>query len=89
MLDMSLKSDQIKLAMAGIFAVTLALGIGRFCYTPILPFMRESLGLNSSQAGLIGSWNYFGYFLGSVPFVLQKLYSGTFTSVLLVSGSVK
>ena len=63
---MKLDSDQIKLALAGVLAVALALGIGRFAYTPILPFMRESLGLNSSEAGLIASWNYFGYLIGSL-----------------------
>ena len=63
---MKLDSDQIKLALAGVLAVALALGIGRFAYTPILPFMRESLGLTSSEAGLIASWNYFGYLIGSL-----------------------
>ena len=81
---MSLKSDQIKLAIAGIFAVTLALGIGRFCYTPILPFMRESLGLNSSQAGLIGSWNYFGYFLGSFT-ILFPFFSYNLKSSFIIA----
>ena len=63
---MKLDLDQIKLALAGVLAVALALGIGRFAYTPILPFMRESLGLTSSEAGLIASWNYFGYLIGSL-----------------------
>ena len=53
---MYFNSDQIKLALAGVLAVALALGIGRFSYTPILPHMREALDLSSSEAGLIGSW---------------------------------
>ena len=81
---MSLKSDQIKLAIAGICAVALALGIGRFSYTPILPFMRESLDLSFSQAGIIGSWNYFGYLLGSFailfPFFSYNLKSSFITA---------
>ena len=63
---MKLDLDQIKLTLAGVLAVALALGIGRFAYTPILPFMRESLGLTSAEAGLIASWNYFGYLIGSL-----------------------
>ncbi len=74
---MQINSNQIKLASAGIFAVAIALGIGRFSYTPILPFMREDLNLSSSEAGLIGSWNYFGYLLGSLlilfPFFGDRL----------------
>ena len=74
---MYLNSDQIKLALAGVLAVALALGIGRFSYTPILPYMREALDLSSSGAGLIGSWNYLGYLAGSLsilfPFFAQQL----------------
>ena len=84
---MSLNSDQIKLAIAGICAVALALGIGRFSYTPILPFMRESLDLSSSQAGIIGSWNYFGYLLGSFailfPFFSYNLKSSFITACII------
>ena len=49
---MKLDLDQIKLALAGVLAVALALGIGRFAYTPILPFMRESLGLTLRRQAL-------------------------------------
>ena len=74
---MYFNSDQIKLAFIGVLAVALALGIGRFSYTPILPYMREALGLSSSEAGLIGSWNYIGYLAGSLsilfPFFSKQL----------------
>ena len=54
------------LILTGIAALTIAVGIGRFSYTPILPYMISELKLTTTDAGLIASSNYLGYLLGSL-----------------------
>lgn len=56
----------MSLAVGGLIALAAGMGIGRFIYTPILPLMAEQLQLSASQAGLIASSNYLGYFAGAL-----------------------
>lgn len=50
----------------GISLLVIAMGISRFAFTPILPFMRIDEHLSFTQGGWLASCNYIGYFLGAL-----------------------
>ena len=52
--------------LGGILLLVLAMGISRFAFTPILPFMRRDAGFTLETAGYLASSNYVGYFIGAL-----------------------
>jgi len=56
----------LRIAFAGMAALAMAMGIGRFAFTPILPMMQDDAGLTVVSGGYLASANYLGYLAGSL-----------------------
>jgi MFS family permease len=53
-------------ALSGLVALAIAMGIGRFAFTPILPMMQQDSGLSVTDGGWLASANYLGYLVGAL-----------------------
>ncbi|MDB5744803.1 MAG: hypothetical protein JWR68_3118 [Polaromonas sp.] len=59
------------IALAGMVALAVAMGIGRFAFTPILPMMLSDGVVDLPGASWLASANYLGYLLGAMLCTLQ------------------
>ena len=56
----------MRIALAGLAALAVAMGIGRFAFTPLLPMMQADSGLSLTAGGWLASANYLGYLFGAL-----------------------
>lgn len=61
----------LAIALAGLVALAVAMGIGRFAFTPLLPLMLSERSLTLAGASVLASANYFGYLLGALACTFQ------------------
>jgi len=61
----------------GILGLLIAMGVGRFAFTLLLPLMQTEAGFSARVAGWLASANYFGYFVGSLTATLWPAGRGT------------
>jgi len=53
-------------ALACMVALAVAMGLGRFAFTPMLPVMLHEGSLDLEGGGVLASLNYLGYFIGAL-----------------------
>ena len=77
----------LRVALAALAALAIAMGIGRFAFTPILPMMQQDAGLSVSDGGWLASANYLGYLIGALSAVrLHIRASAAIRTGLLIIG---
>ena len=53
-------------ALGGLLALAVAMGIGRFAFTPLFPLMVRDLNLSPAHGAWLAAVNYLGYWIGLV-----------------------
>lgn len=61
----------LAIALAGLVSLAVAMGIGRFAFTPLLPIMLAERSVTLATASLLASANYLGYLLGALACTFQ------------------
>lgn len=61
----------LAIAFAGLVSLAVAMGIGRFAFTPLLPIMLAERSVDLAGASLLASANYLGYLLGALACTFQ------------------
>ncbi|MEO6921566.1 MAG: YbfB/YjiJ family MFS transporter [Collimonas sp.] len=60
------KQEASRVALAGALAMAVAMGIGRFAFTPLLPMMLHDGVIDLTAGGWLATANYLGYFIGAL-----------------------
>lgn len=61
--------QEFRISLAGMALLAVALGIGRFTLTPLLPLMQADAGLGLIAGGWLASINLLGYLVGALMLV--------------------
>ena len=61
----------IAIALTGLVALAIAMGIGRFAFTPLLPMMLQDGVVNLAGASWLATAHYLGYLLGAMACAAQ------------------
>jgi MFS family permease len=79
----------LRIALSGFVVLVVAMGIGRFAFTPQVPLMIADGQMTLTSAGLVAAMNYLGYLIGAWDAmrayrgVEGRLYAGIYGAVVL------
>lgn len=92
-------NSPLAVAVAGALSLAVAMGIGRFAFTPMLPLMIRQAQIDVAGGGWLAAANYAGYLAGALTAVrvpltprrlgaLALLLTAALTAAMAASGSV-
>ncbi|MFY8103544.1 MAG: YbfB/YjiJ family MFS transporter [Ramlibacter sp.] len=61
----------LAIALTGLLSLAIAMGIGRFAFTPLLPMMLQDGVVDLQGASALATVNYVGYWIGAMACALQ------------------
>lgn len=70
---------------AAMISLAVAMGVGRFAFTPLFPLMVRDGLLDSEAGALLAASNYLGYLLGALLAARIKVKSATLLAIGLIS----
>jgi hypothetical protein len=70
---------------AGFIALAVAMGIGRFAFTPVLPLMIHAGSADVASGGWLAAANYAGYLVGALSAARVRLAPQRLTMAALVA----
>ena len=75
-------------ALTGSIGLALAMGVGRFAFTPLLPMMQRDAGVSIAAGSWLASANYLGYLIGALAALLIRVDTrGAIRASLLVTAA--
>lgn len=79
----------LRVLIGGMLGMIVAMGIGRFAFTPILPLMQRDLGISHGLAGGLASLNYAGYLAGALLCAIwPRVLRSSFVNVSALTTSI-
>ena len=61
-----MKDFPLRVVLIGFGCLALAMGVGRFAFTPLLPMMQSDELMDVSQGGVLASVHFLGYWIGAI-----------------------
>ncbi len=63
-LERFFQPNRYTVMFGGVCALILTMGIARYSFTPMIPYMQNQTGMSESLAGWLAGWSYIGYLAG-------------------------
>ncbi|HEY0337288.1 MAG TPA: YbfB/YjiJ family MFS transporter, partial [Burkholderiales bacterium] len=74
-------------AIAGLIGLALAMGVGRFAFTPLFPLMLSDAAISVTAGAWLAAANYLGYFVGALAALAIKGKPATLIRVALLANA--